>query len=131
MAQILGKVLKLGCLGRALYSTELAVAAHMEIASPSIKDAVAHCVQEGCHEVIVAPYFLSQGRHIQQDIPALVAEAQAEHPNLRCIIADPIGADSFLPKRPVPSWLGHPISDNSKIAYTLCKLCNLEEICLC
>lgn len=63
----------------------------MEIASPSIKEAVAQCVQKGCTEVIVAPYFLSQGRHIQQDIPALVAEAAEEHPDLRCIIADPIG----------------------------------------
>ncbi len=76
---------------RRIYSTELAIAAHMEIANPSIKETVALCVEEGCTEVIVAPYFLSQGRHIQQDIPNLVAEAQADHPDLRCIIADPIG----------------------------------------
>ena len=107
MAQDFAMLLKVLCIGRKLYSTEMAVAAHMEIASPSIKEAVAQCVQKGCDEVIVAPYFLSQGRHIQQDIPALVAEAKAEHPDLRCIIADPIGAHYFLPKKPILSWLVH------------------------
>lgn len=63
----------------------------MEIAEPSIKEAVNQCAQNGYQEVIVAPYFLSQGRHIQQDIPALVAEAEAAHPGLNCIIAEPIG----------------------------------------
>lgn len=63
----------------------------MEIAKPSIKDAVNQCAEKGCSRVVVAPYFLSQGRHIQEDIPALVAEAQAEHPELHCIIAEPIG----------------------------------------
>ena len=74
-----------------MYDAQLAVAAHMEIASPSIKEAVAQCAMQGYKQIIIAPYFLSQGRHIQQDIPALVAEAQAEHPDLACIIAEPIG----------------------------------------
>lgn len=96
--------------------------AHMELASPSIADAVTNCVEQGAKHVVVAPYFLSRyvgytrvgahiylrmsahifadectlpcvhsGRHIQQDIPALVAEAQAQHPDVQCIIADPIG----------------------------------------
>jgi sirohydrochlorin ferrochelatase len=42
--------------------------------------------------VVVAPYFLSKGRHIQEDIPQLVREAQAKYPNVKCIISEPIGA---------------------------------------
>jgi sirohydrochlorin ferrochelatase len=41
--------------------------------------------------VVVAPYFLSKGRHIQDDIPALVAAAQEQFPNITCSIAEPIG----------------------------------------
>lgn len=41
--------------------------------------------------MVVAPYFLSKGRHIQDDIPALVAAAQQQYPNVSCSIAEPIG----------------------------------------
>jgi sirohydrochlorin ferrochelatase len=40
---------------------------------------------------VVAPYFLSKGRHIQDDIPALVAAAREQFPGVACSIADPIG----------------------------------------
>ena len=45
--------------------------------------------------MVIAPYFLSRGRHIQEDIPALVHEAQAKHPGLQCIIAQPIGEKGY------------------------------------
>eukprot|EP00890_Picochlorum_soloecismus_P006766 jgi/Picsp_1/914/NSC_04399-R1_sirohydrochlorin ferrochelatase len=67
--------------------------AHMEIASPSVKDAVGACVDKGAKVVVVAPYFLSRGRHILEDIPALVEEAQAEYKDVKCVMADPIGLD--------------------------------------
>lgn len=39
--------------------------AHMELAEPTIEQAVARCVAAGASRVIVAPYFLSRGRHVQ------------------------------------------------------------------
>ena len=63
----------------------------MELAEPSIGAAVAKCASEGYKKVVVAPYFLSRGRHITSDIPAMVAEAQRAHPEVSCVIADPIG----------------------------------------
>lgn len=66
--------------------------AHMELAEPSIGTAVAKCASAGCKTAVIAPYFLSRGRHISEDIPALVAEAQLANPSVRCIIAEPIGA---------------------------------------
>lgn len=41
--------------------------------------------------MVVAPYFLSKGRHIQDDIPALVAAAQEQFPGISCSVAEPIG----------------------------------------
>ena len=66
--------------------------AHMEIANPSILDALTSCSKRGATHVIVAPYFLSRGRHIQTDIPALVEEAKTLLPSLHVEIAEPIGA---------------------------------------
>ena len=68
----------------------------MEIAEPTIADAVKKCVSAGASTIIVAPYFLSRGRHIQEDIPALVAAAQTQHPQVKCIVADPIGLDPLM-----------------------------------
>ena len=70
--------------------------AHMEIAEPTIADAVSKCASAGASTIIVAPYFLSRGRHIQEDIPALVAAAQQQHPGVKCVVAEPIGLDPLM-----------------------------------
>lgn len=72
-------------------SGQMVIGAHMELASPSIKEAVKMCVEAGYSKITVAPYFLSNGRHIQEDIPALVDEAQSQFQDISCTIADPIG----------------------------------------
>lgn len=54
------------------------VAAHMEIAPPSIADQVERLVfDRGVDDIVCHPYFLSPGRHVMQDIPELVKEASA------------------------------------------------------
>ncbi|KAG2444025.1 hypothetical protein HYH02_009224 [Chlamydomonas schloesseri] len=85
-----------GSLYSELTGAQVVEVAHMEIAEPSIAQAVGRCAERGVSTVVIAPYFLSRGRHIQEDIPALVKEAQAEHPGLKCIIADPIGIDPLM-----------------------------------
>mmetsp|Transcript_7404 Transcript_7404/g.20917 ORF Transcript_7404/g.20917 Transcript_7404/m.20917 type:complete len:210 (+) Transcript_7404:86-715(+) len=77
---------------------DLVEMAHMEISEPSIMQAITKCVEMGAESVVVAPYFLSRGRHIQKDIPELVEEARATFPSIQCIIADPIGVDPLMAK---------------------------------
>lgn len=84
-------LVEFGKLYQDLTRAEIVEVAHMEIAEPSIEQAVAKCAGKGAVMVVVAPYFLSRGRHIQEDIPALIAEAQAKHPGVKCVMADPIG----------------------------------------
>lgn len=55
------------------------VAAHMELAAPSIGDAVAECARDGVTHVVVVPFFLSPGRHAMEDIPELTERAASEH----------------------------------------------------
>lgn len=52
-------------------------AAHMEIAEPSIYDSIRSLCQEGIKTIICHPYFLSPGRHVQEDIPQLIEEASS------------------------------------------------------
>ncbi|MFQ5801344.1 MAG: CbiX/SirB N-terminal domain-containing protein [Candidatus Methylomirabilales bacterium] len=65
--------------------------AHMEIAEPTITQGFDACVADGAREVIVHPYFLAPGSHYNEDIPRLVAEAAARHPEVRWTITEPLG----------------------------------------
>ena len=65
--------------------------AHMELAEPDIATAYARCVEQGASRIIVFPYFLSPGRHWNQDIPALVKAASQDHPKTEWLVTAPFG----------------------------------------
>lgn len=56
-------------------SNTIVTAAHMEIATPSIADGIVSLLEAGVDEIICHPYFLSPGRHVQEDIPQIVQAA--------------------------------------------------------
>ncbi|CAL5186247.1 unnamed protein product [Lathyrus oleraceus] len=70
--------------------------AHMEMAKPTIGDAFQSCVQQGARRVIIAPFFLATGKHINKDIPSLSAEAAKKHPGVSYIITPPLGLHVLL-----------------------------------
>ena len=49
--------------------------AHMEIAQPSIPEALKSLLEEGVDEIVCHPYFLSPGRHVKEDIPEIIEAA--------------------------------------------------------
>ncbi len=72
--------------------------AHMELAEPSLKTAFGRLVQQGAKLIVIHPYFLLPGRHWDEDIPALAAEAAAEHSDILYRITEPLGAHPLLGK---------------------------------
>ncbi len=66
--------------------------AHMELAEPSIPQAVASCVADGATELIVHPLFLLPGRHLSEQIPRLVESAVSRYPQLSYEITPPVGS---------------------------------------
>lgn len=70
--------------------------AHMELAEPSIADAYARCVQRGATHVVVCPFFLAPGKHMQEDIPRLAAQAAARFPKTTHQVAAPLGCDGLM-----------------------------------
>jgi len=65
--------------------------AHMELAEPSIATAYARCVGRGARTIVIHPYFLLPGKHWHTDIPALAAEAAAQHEATRFLVTAPLG----------------------------------------
>ena len=72
------------------------MAAHMELCAPSINEAIARLAAEGITELVVHPYFLGEGRHVTEDIPALVAAASTGFPGLSVRITKPLGLHALL-----------------------------------
>jgi sirohydrochlorin ferrochelatase len=72
------------------------MAAHMELCAPSIDEATSALVQEGVTQLVVHPYFLGEGRHVTEDIPALVHAAASRFPQLSVAISKPLGVHPLL-----------------------------------
>jgi sirohydrochlorin ferrochelatase len=72
------------------------VSASTPQAAPSIADAFDACVGDGATTVVVSPYFLSPGRHWQEDIPQLTAAAAAKHPGVKYLVSAPLGLHPLI-----------------------------------
>jgi sirohydrochlorin ferrochelatase len=65
--------------------------AFLEIESPDIPSGLKRCIEQGASEVLVLLNFLNSGRHVNNDIPAIVKEIQDQYPQVKFSISTPIG----------------------------------------
>lgn len=65
--------------------------AFLEIAEPSIPVGIEKCVEQGATEVQILLNFLNAGRHVDTDIPQIVAEAQNNFPHVKITLSKPVG----------------------------------------
>ena len=68
----------------------------LELAEPLIPNAIDYCVKQGATDVCVMPYFLSAGRHVQEDVPAEVEKAREMHPTIPMEVLPHIGGSSMM-----------------------------------
>ena len=66
--------------------------AHMELAEPSIEQAVQASAADGVEELFVHPFFLVPGLHSVEDVPRLVEAAARAHPRLRVRVTASTGS---------------------------------------
>src|SRR5947209_5073395 len=66
-------------------------AAFLELAEPNIAKGGASCVAHGAQQVILTPYFLSAGIHVRRDLTTACRQLQAQFPNVRFCLAEPLG----------------------------------------
>lgn len=68
----------------------LVESAFLELGQPDLSVAVSRLVDGGARRVIVVPYFLTLGKHLQRDLPRLVSEVAAQHPGLAIEVTPPL-----------------------------------------
>ena len=72
--------------------------AFLELASPSIPEAIEDAIMKGAEEVVILPYFLSAGRHVHEDVPSLVLQKQKLPPDIKISLAPYLGGSSDIIK---------------------------------
>jgi sirohydrochlorin ferrochelatase len=71
-------------------------AAFLELGQPSLEGAVAALLAKGVSRVLVLPYFLTLGTHLERDLPRLVAAIEQSHANLAISVSPPLDGHPAL-----------------------------------
>ena len=72
--------------------------AFLEIAKPSISEALEKAIEKGARELIVLPLMFFPGRHVKEDIPKQVAEVKAKYPEADFHYAAPVAEHPAMAK---------------------------------
>ena len=65
--------------------------AFLEFIAPNLRDCVELLVAEGFGRIVVLPMFIAQGGHLKRDVPLLLEELRALHPQTCFEQADAVG----------------------------------------
>jgi sirohydrochlorin cobaltochelatase len=65
--------------------------AFLELMEPRLPVVVNRLVEQGCTRISVVPVFLGQGGHVLRDLPPMIEELRASHPQLVLTVADAAG----------------------------------------
>ena len=69
---------------------ELVEAAFLEQGSPDLAGAVSRLTARGAARVLVVPYFLTLGLHLQRDLPRIVADIARIQPGVEIRVTPPL-----------------------------------------
>jgi sirohydrochlorin ferrochelatase len=66
------------------------IAAFLEGGQPGLQTAVGILAERGIERIIVVPYFLTLGLHLQRDLPRIAEEARVKYPRVELAITAPL-----------------------------------------
>ena len=70
--------------------------AFLELMAPDLPSAVSQQAADGCRRITVIPVFVGVGGHIRRDLPAVIEQCRAAHPNTEIRCALPVGEDDAV-----------------------------------
>jgi sirohydrochlorin ferrochelatase len=70
--------------------------AFLELGQPDLAEAAARLVGRGSRRIVVIPYFLTLGTHLERDLPALVNKIGREHKDVEFVVTPPLDGHPAL-----------------------------------
>ncbi len=77
---------------------EIVEVAFRENHSPNIQEGIDACVAQGAQRILLAPYFLYMGAHVQEDLPKEMEQARQRHPDVDIAMGRHLGVHKRLAK---------------------------------
>jgi sirohydrochlorin ferrochelatase len=74
----------------------LVEAAFLDCTEPTLAQSVQRLIERGAARILVVPYFLTLGTHLQRDLPKLVEAIAREHAGLRIAVTEPLDGHPAL-----------------------------------
>lgn len=65
-------------------------AAFLELGQPDLEGAVLRLEEQGASSILVIPYFLTLGTHLERDLPRIVRDIEQKHKGLSIQVAPPL-----------------------------------------
>ena len=65
--------------------------AFLEFMQPTLPDAIVRIAATGVQRIAIVPIFLGQGGHLKRDLPVLLEEVRAAHPECEITLALAVG----------------------------------------
>jgi sirohydrochlorin ferrochelatase len=81
---------------REMTGFEIVEVAFRELHEPDIQQGIDSCVARGAERILLMPYFLFMGAHVQHDLPEEIEEAKQRHPGLIMQMGGHLGAHRKL-----------------------------------
>ncbi len=72
------------------------IAAFLELGRPDLEGAADQLVEAGVQRIVVIPYFLTLGLHMERDMPRLADAIARKHPGVRVEVTPPMDGHSAL-----------------------------------
>jgi sirohydrochlorin cobaltochelatase len=70
--------------------------AYLELTTPDLPSVAAHMLASGVEHIRIVPMFLGVGRHAREDLPVLVAQLKADHPQAHFELQPAVGENHLL-----------------------------------
>jgi sirohydrochlorin ferrochelatase len=75
---------------------QIVEASFLELAEPDIDAGGARCVEQGARRVVMLPYFLSSGVHVERDLCAARERLAQRYPGVEFRQAEPLGRHPLI-----------------------------------
>jgi len=66
-------------------------AAFLELCEPLVAEGIRVCAEAGARTILAIPVFLSEARHVKEDLPLELEQARSDHPQISIQYGNPLG----------------------------------------
>lgn len=70
--------------------------AFLELGTPDLPGAVDRLIAQGADHIVVLPYFLTLGRHVERDLPRIVKDISRRRDGIRIEVTPPLDGHPAL-----------------------------------